>query len=159
MTLVDWLAVAIVVLAALAGLRRGLILTAFSLAGLALGAYLGLRLAPHFLTGGSSSLWIGVAGLVGAVIGAGVLQSVAVIVGSRLRGGLRITPLRVVDSTGGLVLGIVIGLAIVWVCAAVVLDAPPERLAAVRHDVQHSWIVRKLDSARSAEQPLRIFSR
>ena len=52
MTLVDWIAVAIVVLAALAGLRRGLILSAFSLVGLALGAYVGSRVAPHFLQRG-----------------------------------------------------------------------------------------------------------
>ncbi len=147
MTLVDWLALAIVLLAAVAGLRRGLILSAFSLVGLVLGAYVGARVAPHFLSGGSSSLWIGVAGLAGAVIGAGLFQTVAIIAGSKLRGGLRIKPLRVIDSTGGLLLGIVIGLAIVWVCAAVVLDAPQERLAAVKHDVQGSWIVRKLDSA------------
>jgi uncharacterized membrane protein required for colicin V production len=146
-TLVDWLALAVVALAAVAGLRRGLILSAFSLAGLALGAYVGARVAPHFLSGGSNSLWIGVAGLAGAVIGAGLFQTVAVIVGSRLRRGLRLTPLRVVDSTGGLVLGIVIGLAIVWVCAAVVLDAPPQRLVSVRHDVQGSWIVRQLNAA------------
>jgi uncharacterized membrane protein required for colicin V production len=146
-TLVDWLAVAIVVLAALAGMRRGLILSAFSLAGLALGAYIGARVAPHFLSGGSSSVWIGVAGLAGAVVGAGLFQTVAVIAGSRLRGGLRVTPLRVIDSTGGLLLGIVIGLAFVWVCAAVVLEAPRQRLVAVRHDVQRSWIVRQLDSA------------
>ena len=147
MTLVDWLALAVVLLTASAGLHRGLVLSAFSLAGLALGAYIGSRVAPHFLSGGQSSLWIGVAGLAGAVIGAGLLQTVGVIAGSRLRGGLRITPLRVVDSMGGLVLGIVTGLAIIWVCAAVVLEASGPRLVSIRHDVQRSWIVRKLDAA------------
>ncbi len=44
-------------------------------------------------------------------------------------------------------LGIVTGLAIVWVCAAVVLEAPGQRLVSFRHDVQRSWIVRKLDAA------------
>jgi S1-C subfamily serine protease len=145
--LVDWIALAIVLLAAAAGLRRGLILSAFSLIGLALGAYLGARVAPHFLSGGSSSVWIGVAGLVGAVVGAALFQTIAVIVGAKLRGGLRITPLRVVDSTGGLVLGVVTGLALVWVCAAVVRDAPQHRLVSFRRDVQRSWIVRKLDAA------------
>jgi len=73
-TLVDWLALAIVLLGAFAGMRRGLILSAFSLAGLALGAYVGSRVAQHFLSGGSNSIWAGVAGLVGAVIGAALLQ-------------------------------------------------------------------------------------
>jgi S1-C subfamily serine protease len=146
-TLVDWIAVAIIVFAALAGMRRGLILSAFSLAGLAGGAYVGARVAPTFLSGGSGSVWIGVAGLAGAVIGAGLFQVLAVIAATYLRGGLRLTPLRLVDSMGGLLLGIVTGLAIVWVCTAVVLQAPPERLISVRQDVQRSWIVRKLDAA------------
>jgi len=143
-TLVDWIALAIVVLAAAAGMQRGLILSAFSLAGLALGAYVGARVAPHFLSGGSSSLWIGVAGLAGAVVGAGLLQTVAVIAGSRVRGGLRVSSLRMVDSFGGLVLGIVTGLAIVWVCGAVVLQKSQVRFVVLRHDVQRSWIVRDL---------------
>ena len=145
MTPVDWIALAIVVLAAFAGMQRGLILSAFSLAGLALGAYVGSRVAPHLLSGGASSNWRGVAGLVGAVLGAGILQVVAVVAGSYVRGGLRITPLRVVDSTGGLLLGVVTGLGIVWVCAAVVLQAPQP--ISFRHDVRRSWIVRQLDAA------------
>lgn len=144
MTLVDWIALAIVVLAALAGMQRGLILSAFSLAGLALGAYVGARVAPDFLSGGSNSVWIGVAGLAGAVIGAGLLQTVAVIAGARVRGGLRVSSLRMVDSIGGLVLGIVTGLAIVWVCGAVVLQKSQARFVVLRHDVQRSWIVRDL---------------
>jgi uncharacterized membrane protein required for colicin V production len=144
-TLVDWLALAIVLLGAFAGMRRGLILSAFSLAGLALGAYVGSRVAPHFLSGGSNSVWTGVAGLVGAVVGAGLLQMVAVLAGSRLRGGLRLRPLRVLDSMGGFVLGTVIGLAIVWVCAAAVLIAP--KRTGFRRDLQQSWIVQQLDAA------------
>ena len=145
MTLVDWLAFAIVVLAALAGLHRGLVLSAFSLVGLALGAYIGARVAPHLLSGGAGSVWTPVAGLVGAVLGAGLLQMVAVFAGSRIRGGMRFTPLRVLDSMGGLLLGIVTGLAIVWVCAAVVLLAPNR--TGFRRDLQRSWIVHNLDTA------------
>jgi len=146
-TLVDWIALAIVAIAALAGMQRGLILSACSLAGLALGAYVGARIAPHLLSGGAGSIWTGVAGLVGAVLGAGLFQVIGVLAGSRLRGGLRLTPLRVVDSMGGVLLGIVTGLAIVWVCAAVVIQAPRHRLIDFRHDVQRSWIVRHLDAA------------
>jgi hypothetical protein len=157
-TLVDWLALGIVLLAAVAGWRRGLVLSAFSLAGLALGAYVGARVAPHFLRGGQSSVWIGVAGLAGAVIGAVLLQTVGVMAGSRLRGGLRITPLRVLDSMGGLLLGIVTGLAIVWVCAAVVLKGSGPRLVSFRHDVKRSWIVRNLDAALPPQTLYRFLS-
>jgi S1-C subfamily serine protease len=146
-TLVDWIALAIVVLAALAGWKRGLILSAFSLAGLALGAFVGSRVAPHLLSGGPDSIWTNVAALVGAVVGAGLIQVVAVVAGSYVRGGLRFKPLRTVDSLGGLVLGIVTGLAIVWVCAAVVLNKNQHGLVAFKSDVRHSWIVKRLDEA------------
>ena len=70
----DWIAIAIVLIAAVGGFRRGLVLSAFSLVGLAVGAYIGSRLAPHLLHGGSNSTWTPVAGLVGAVLGAVLLQ-------------------------------------------------------------------------------------
>ena len=145
MHLVDWIALAIVVLAALAGLRRGLILSAFSLVGLALGAYVGATVSPHLLSDGADPVWTPVAGLVGAVIGAGLLQIVAVIAGSYLRGGLRLTPLRVLDSAGGLLLGIVTGLAVIWVCALVVIRSPTH--VGFRTDVQRSWIVQRIYAA------------
>src|SRR5580765_1402917 len=126
-------------------MRRGLILSAFSLAGLALGAYVGSRVAPYLLRGGEGSVWTPVAGLVGAVIGAGLFQVVAVVAGSYLRGGVRVRPLRILYSMGSLLLGMATGLAIVWVCAAVVLLAPSR--TAFRHDLKRSWIVQKLDAA------------
>ena len=54
-------------------------------------------------------MWTPVAGLVGAVIGAVLLQIGAPFAGSFVRGGLRLTPLRVIDSAGGLLLGVAIG--------------------------------------------------
>ena len=118
----------IVLISATGGLRRGLVLSAFSLLGLAAGAYLGSRIAPHVLHGGSSSKWTPVAGLVGAVLGAMLLQFGALVAGSFIRGGLRLAPLRMIDSAGGLLLGAAIGLAIVWVGAsAALLDARPDR--------------------------------
>jgi S1-C subfamily serine protease len=46
---------------------------------------------------------------------------------------------------GGLLLGMATGLAIVWVCAAVVQVTPSQ--TSFRHDLKQSWIVQKLDSA------------
>ena len=46
------------------------------------------------------------------------------VAGSFIRGGLRFTPLRLLDSAGGLLLGGAIGLAIVWVGASVALLTP-----------------------------------
>ena len=44
-------------------------------------------------------------------------------------------------------LGVVTGLAIVWICAAAVKQAHGPGLVAFRHDVQRSWIVRELEAA------------
>jgi len=154
---VDWIAIAIVVLAAVGGMRRGLVLSAFSLVGLAVGAYVGSRIAPHVLQGGSSSKWTPVAGLIGAVAGAMLLQFGALVAGSFIRGGLRLTPLRLLDSAGGLLLGTALGLAIVWVVASVALLTPGR--TSFRTEVEHSAIVKQLDSALPPRTLLNLLAR
>ena len=67
MTIVDWLALALVVLAALGGAVQGLVWSGLSLAGLIGGAFLGGRLAPLLLSDGSSSPYAPVVALVAAV--------------------------------------------------------------------------------------------
>jgi S1-C subfamily serine protease len=153
----DWFAIAIVLLAAVGGFRRGLVLSAFSLIGLGVGAYLGSRLAPHVLNGGSNSTWTPFAALVGAVVGALLLQFAALVVGSFIRGGMRITALRLIDSAGGLLLGGAIGLAIVWVGASVALLTPGQ--TSFRHEVERSEIVRQLNSALPPRTLLNLLAR
>jgi uncharacterized membrane protein required for colicin V production len=152
----DWIAIAIVLLAAVGGFRRGLVLTAFSLVGLAAGAYIGSRIAPHVLSGGSSSKWTPFAGLIGAVAGAILLQFVALVVASFIRGGIKFTPLRLIDSAGGLLLGGALGLAIVWVGASVVLL---NGQTGFRREVERSQIVKHLDSALPPRTLLNLLSR
>jgi uncharacterized membrane protein required for colicin V production len=153
----DWIAIAIVLIAAVGGLRRGLVLSAFSLVGLAAGAYIGSRVAPHVLHGGSSSTWTPVAGLVGAVLGAVLFQFAALTVGSFIRGGMRLTALRAIDSAGGLLLGGAIGVAIVWVGASVALLSPGE--TGFRREVERSAIVKQLDSALPPRTLLNLLDR
>jgi uncharacterized membrane protein required for colicin V production len=153
----DWIAIAIVLLSAVSGFRRGLVLSAFSLVGLAAGAYVGSRLAPHVLSGGSSSTWTPVAGLVGAVLGAVLLQFGALVAGSFIRGGMRLTPLRLIDSAGGLLLGGAIGLAIVWVGASVALLTPGQ--TRLRQEVERSEIVKQLNSALPPRTLLNLLAR
>jgi uncharacterized membrane protein required for colicin V production len=157
LNLADWIAIAIVLLAAVGGFRRGLVLSAFSLVGLAVGAYIGSRLAPHVLHGGSDSKWTPVAGLVGALVGAVLLQFGALVVGSFIRGGIRFTPLRLLDSAGGLLLGGAIGVAIVWVAASVALLSPGQ--TGFRQEVQRSAIVKQLDSALPPRTLLNLLAR
>jgi hypothetical protein len=155
--LADLVAIAVVFLAALGGMRRGLVLSAFSLVGLAVGAYVGSRVAPHLLHGGSGSKWTPVAGLIGAVLGAVLLQVAALFAGSFVRGGLRLTPLRLLDTAGGLLLGAGIGLAIVWVGASVALLTPGE--TRLRQEVERSAIVKQLDAALPPRTLLNLLAR
>lgn len=157
LTVVDWVAIGIVILAALAGMQRGLVLSAFSLAGIAAGAWVGSRVAPLLLHGGSNSPWTAVAGLVGAVIGAIVLQVAALFAASVVRGGLRLTPLRMLDTFGGLLFGAATGLAIVWVAAAVAMLAPGQ--TRLRADVARSQIVQQLDAALPPRTLLHLLAR
>ena len=121
MTTVDWIAVAVIGLAALNGLRRGLVGGVFSLAGIAAGAYFGARLAPQFLSG-SESPYTPLVALGGAVVLGVLLQSVAAVAANAIRGSLFVVPpLRALDSLGGVALGAVAGAAIIWVAGAVAL--------------------------------------
>jgi len=158
MTRVDWIALAIAALGALSGLRRGLIATALSLAGLAAGAVLGARLAPHFLHGGSQSPYTSLAALVGAVVGATVLQAAAGIAGSFARGGLHlIPPLRMLDTAGGAVLGAAMGLALAWVAGAMLLQLPGQ--TSLRRDIQRSVVLKRLNQIAPPSTVLRALHR
>lgn len=154
---IDWIALVVIVVAALGGMRRGLVQSAFSLAGLALGAYAGSRIAPHLLSGGAHSPWTPFAGLIGAIAGAMLLSAVAGIAGSFVRGGLRLTPFRVFDSLGGLALGGATGLALVWVVGATALLLPGQ--PSLRRDVQGSSIVRRLNEAVPPRRLLHLLAR
>ena len=158
MTRVDWIALAIAALAALSGLKRGLIATALSLAGLAGGAVLGARVAPHFLHGGSISPYTPLVGLGGALVGATLLQSIASMAGSLARGSLSvIPPLRALDSMGGLVAGAALGFGIVWVAGAVLLQLPGQ--TSLRKEVQHSIVLQRLNEIAPPSTILRAFNR
>ncbi len=143
MTTVDWIAAAVIGLAALNGLRSGLVGGVFSLAGIAAGAYFGAKLAPQFLSG-SESPYTPLVALGGAVVLGAFLQSAASVVANAIRRSLFVVPpLRALDSLGGLALGAVAGTAIVWVAGAVALHTPGQ--TQLREEVQRSRILSELN--------------
>ncbi len=144
MTTVDWIAVAVIAIAALLGLRRGLIGGLLGLAGIAVGAYIGAKLAPELLSG-SESPYTPLVALGGAAVLVILFQSVAATAGSAIRTSLFVLPpLRWLDSLGGLVLGAVAGAAIVWVLGAVALHLPGQR--ELREQVQRSRILGEINA-------------
>jgi S1-C subfamily serine protease len=156
-TRVDWIALGFVGLTALYGLRRGLVASALSAAAIVAGAVLGARIAPHLLHGGARSPYTPVAALAGAAILAIVLEALASFAGTAARTSLRLTPLGPVDSLGGLVLGGLGGLAIVWVAGAVALLLPGQ--TQLRQSAQQSLIVRRLTAVAKPRRLLDALAR
>jgi len=142
-TTLDWIAAGVIALAALNGLRRGLVSGALSLAGIVAGAYLGAKLAPQFFSGGESP-YTPLLALGGAVMLAGLLQSVGGMVGATIRSSLLVMPpLRLLDTLGGILLGAATGVALVWIAGAVALHVPGQ--TQLREAVQQSGILREIN--------------
>lgn len=141
MTTVDWVALAVVAFAALAGLGRGLVASALAAAGVVAGVVLGGRLAPQLLP--DESAYAPLVALGGAAAGAILLQPVASLVGSAVRRSISLSPLRLVDSAGGLFFGAAAGLALVWALGAVALHFPGQ--IELRRAVQGSSVLTELN--------------
>jgi S1-C subfamily serine protease len=140
---IDWVALGVVTLTALVGLRKGLLGSAISLAAVVVGVVLGARLAPHLLPDGSHSPYAPLVALAGAVVLAGMLETAASVAGAGVRAGVRLSPLRSLDSLGGLVLGAAAGLAVVWVAGAAALLYPGQD--ELRRSVQRSAVFERLN--------------
>ncbi|MGB2874380.1 MAG: MarP family serine protease [Gaiellaceae bacterium] len=143
MTAVDWIALAIVVVAALGGAAQGFVWSGLSLLGLATGAVIGGRIAPILLTGGSRSPYAPVIALAGAVTLAVAFEVIGSTIGAVLRGRERSRFLRDLDSAAGVLAGALTGLVVVWVLGAMALQLPGQ--AHLRRAVQRSAILRRLN--------------
>jgi S1-C subfamily serine protease len=142
-TVVDWVALGLVLLAALGGAVQGLVWSGLSLAGLIAGAFLGGRLAPIVLTNGSSSRYAPVVGLIAAVTLAVAFEVLGSTVGGVIRSRERARSVRVLDSFGGVFAGALIGLGMVWVLGAMALQLPGQ--ADLRRAVQRSYVLQQLN--------------
>ena len=143
MSALDWVIVGFTVLLAFYGYVQGFIVGALSLAGFAVGAFVGTRLAPLLLSQGDRSPYAPLFGLLGALLAGGVFASGLEGVGTRVRSALRIPGLRTVDGLLGALLTACVGLGIAWIIGAVALDASSSR--PLRADIQESTILRALD--------------
>ena len=143
MTAVDWVALGLVLLAALGGAVQGFVWSGLSLAGLLAGAFVGGRLVPVLLTSGSSSQYAPVVALIAAVTFAVALEVVGSTIGSVIRRRERTRSVRAVDSAGGVVAGALIGFAVVWVLGAMLLQLPGQ--ADLRRAVQRSYVLQRLN--------------
>lgn len=152
MTGVDWGILAFAALFGALGVLRGLIVGALSLAGFIGGAILGTRLGPLVLQDGASSPWAPMFGLLGAVVVGMIVSAIAETVGVRLRGAVRSSGGRAIDGFGGAMLAVAAALGIVWIAAAVAVQAPATR--GLRADLQSSAILQRLNDVLPPTGPI-----
>jgi S1-C subfamily serine protease len=156
-TLGDVIAIGFVLLAAFVGMRKGLIASSLSLVGIAVGAIIGARLAPHLLSNGDTSPYTPLAALAGAALLAVLFETLGTLAGGVLRSNLRIRPLKTIDTAGGLLVGAVAALAIVWVVGAVALQLPGQ--TKLRRGAQRSFVLRELNGVVPPSSVLKALSR
>jgi S1-C subfamily serine protease len=139
----DWTILGFCALLAGLGFIRGFIVGALSLVGFAAGAFLGTRLAPALLSGGSASPYAPLFGLLGALLGGAVLAGGLEGIGVRLRALVRLPGFGVFDGVLGAALSVAVALGIVWIAGAVALQTPGART--LRKEIQRSAILQRLN--------------
>lgn len=150
MTGLDWLIIAFALAMGLWGYQQGLIVGLLSLAGFAIGAFLGSRLGPALLPEGSHSPYAPATALAGALLIGGIvavsLESVAFGLRQRLLGAAgRHRSVAIAESSGGAALLAALALGLAWLFGAVALNAPGTK--GLRKAVQRSAILRALNDA------------
>jgi S1-C subfamily serine protease len=152
----DWFVLGIVALAGIYGFVRGLIRGALSLAGFALGAYVGARLAPSLLSDGSP--YAPLVALGGALLGGTLLSSLAEMLGMTLRTTMGAIPgLRALDTVAGALFGAAAGLVLCWAIGAALLYLPGQ--SELRRSVQGSAILSRINEEFPPERLLETLER
>lgn len=156
MSTADWVVIAVVAVSGLYGVTTGFLRGAFSLAGFALGAYLGARLAPALLS--DASPYVPVIALAFAILGGMLMRGVAALLAGALRTSLGVIPgMRLADSLAGLVLGLVAGVLLCWAVGAVLLYLPGQ--SDLRRSVQRSTILSRINDEFPPERLLETLER
>jgi S1-C subfamily serine protease len=152
MTALDWIIVAFIVLMAVWGYLQGLVVSALSLGGFALGAFVGSRVGPLLLEGGSSSPYAPLFSLVTALMVGGLAAVVFEAMGEGIRRRMVFRLAGTLDGIGGALLVAALGFALVWILGAVALQTPGARK--YRKDIQRSAIMSTLNEALPPSSPI-----
>ena len=143
MTGLDWVIAGATLLFAVSGYLRGFIVGALSLAGFVAGAIVGTRIADALLPAGRASPYAPIFGLFGALTAGVILATGIGGLGLRLRRGLRVPGLGLLDGVLGALLSAAVALGIAWVLGVMALSLPGG--ASLRGAVERSAILRRLD--------------
>jgi S1-C subfamily serine protease len=152
MTTLDWIIVAFIALMAVWGYLQGLVVSALSLGGFAIGAFTGSRLAPLLLQQGASSPYAPLFSLVTALMVGGLAAVIFEAMGEGIRRRMVFPLAGTVDGVGGAVLVAALGLGLVWIAGTVALQTPGARK--FRKDIQRSLILSKLNDTLPPSGPI-----
>jgi S1-C subfamily serine protease len=139
----DWILVLLVVAYALSGYWQGFIAGSFATAGLRLGGFLGVKLAPRLLEGAGPALWVSVAALLVVLLCASFGQAVLQFAGTRIRSRIRWQPARALDAVGGAALSTAAVLVVAWALGVAVSGS---RLPWASDQVRASTVLQQVDS-------------
>lgn len=142
MNALDWILVALVIAYAVSGYWQGFIAGSFATAGLLLGGYLGIRLAPRLLEGAGPALWVSVAALFVVLVCASFGQALLQFAGARIRSRIRWQPARALDAVGGAALSMAAVLVVAWALGVAVSGS---RLPWASDQVRASTVLQRVD--------------
>jgi S1-C subfamily serine protease len=151
-TSVDWIIVALTLVAAFAGYAQGFVVGAATLVGFAGGLFLGGRIGALVIESGSQSPYAPLFALVGALVGGLLLGSLLESVGHGVRRRLRVPGFGVIDGAGGALLSGAVALGLVWLAGAVALHTPGAR--SLRVEMQRSQILQALNDVLPPSGPV-----
>jgi S1-C subfamily serine protease len=146
----DWLILLFALSMGFWGYQQGLIVGLLSLAGFAVGAFLGSRLGPALLPDGSESPYAPATALAGAFLIGGIvavsMEGIAFAARRRMLGTAgRRRGIAIAEATGGALLLVALAFGLAWLFGAVALNAPGSK--GLRQAVQRSAILRTLNDA------------
>ena len=133
MTGSQWLDIAVIVvalIAAISGWRSGALGSLMSFVGVVLGAIAGVMLAPHIVSHVHSprgKLFTAMFLILALVV---IGEVAGVVLGRAVRGSIRSGPFRVVDSTIGVALQLVVVLIAAWLLGSLLASSSQQNLAA-----------------------------
>lgn len=143
MNVLDWILLGMLVFASISGWRQGLVSGVLSFAGFIAGAIAGALIAPRIIGGVEGLLsFIFAMGIV--IIGAGVGNWLASLVGTWVRERVTWSPARLVDSVGGALFGLLSVALILWMVGSAALGVP---LGPVSNQVRGSTVLGQIDAA------------
>ena len=139
----DLILVAFAIFILVSGWRRGLFVSAFSLLGLILGAWLG-RSMIDFVNGASTSTSLTQTALSAATlfIGIGVGSAAGGFIGKRIRNLFSWSPIRLLDNFSGALLSFVAWAIVFWLLATTLLAGP---VSTITNVVSQSKVLNALE--------------